>query len=178
VRHLDREPADLSLGVREAITSFGPLLPERKGTVVADLPDGLVAEIHGDSIRQVVFNLLDNAVRYGREGQTIRVSGSRTDDSVRIDVDDEGPGVPLDERVRIFEPFHRGEGSLGTVVVGSGIGLAVVSQIVAAHEGRVWVEDAPTGGARFSFELPALHTALPSHFVDSALDRESAPGVA
>jgi signal transduction histidine kinase len=178
VQQLDREPADLAVGVREAIASFEPLLPERKGRILGDIPDGLIAEIHGDSIRQVVLNLLDNAVRYGREGQTIRVSGAVSDSVVRIDVDDEGPGVPPDERDRIFEPFQRGDRSVGTVVVGSGIGLAVVRQIVAAHDGRVWVEDAPGGGARFSFELPALHTALPIHFSESAKVGGSASGVA
>jgi signal transduction histidine kinase len=178
VQRLDREPADLAVEVREAIVSFRPLLPERKGRIVAEVPDGLVAEIHRDSIRQVVLNLLDNAVRYGREGQTIRVGGARTAEAVRIDVDDEGIGVPLDERDRIFEPFRRGERAVGTVVVGSGIGLAVVSEILEAHDGRVWVEDAPGGGARFSFELPALHTALATHFDDSGPVSGSAAGVA
>ena len=164
VQHIDREPADLGISVREAISSFRPLLPERKGTILAEVPDGLVAEIHEDSIRQVVLNLLDNAARYGREGQTIRVRGSATASTVRIDVEDQGPGVEVEEREKIFEPFHRGSRALGTVVVGSGIGLAVVKQIVAAHEGRVWVEDVQGGGARFSFEVPALHTAMAGHF--------------
>lgn len=175
---VDLEPADLSLHVQEAIASFQPLLPVKKGRLVAELPTGLVAEIHGDSIRQVILNLLDNAVRYGREGQTIRVGGSRGDKSVRIDVDDEGEGVPLGERDRIFEPFRRGEQAVGTVAVGSGIGLAVVRQILAGHGGRIWVEDAPGGGARFSFELPAVHTAVAGHFDDEATGRSGASGVA
>ena len=178
VQQLELESADVSVGVTQAIESFRPLLPARKGTIVAEIPDALYAEVHGDSIRQVVLNLLDNAVRYGREGQTIRVSGSRSAGGIRIDVDDEGPGVPPEERARIFEPFRRGTRAVGTVVVGSGIGLAVVRQILAAHGGRVWVEDAPGGGARFSFELPPSRTARASHFAAETVNQESASGVA
>lgn len=178
VQSLDREPADVSTVVRDAIDSFELLLPAQKGRIVSDLCDGLVAELHADSLRQVVLNLLDNAVRYGPTGQTIRVSGESDGDRIRIVVDDEGPGVRPDERRRIFEPFQRGEQSVGTVVVGSGIGLAVVSEIVAAHDGEVHVEDAPTGGARFVIELPAVHTALPEHFSAPAGAREDTTGAA
>jgi len=178
VQRLDREPADVATVVRDAIQSFAPLLPEQKGRIVGDLPGGLVAEVHEDSLRQVILNLLDNAVRYGPPGQTIRVHGSKAENRIRIVVDDEGPGVPLEERERIFEPFQRGDQSVGTVVVGSGIGLAVVQEIVAAHEGEIRVEDAPDGGARFIVELPTLHTALPKHFSESSDVGRTATGAA
>ena len=115
----------------------------------------------------MVLNLLDNAVRYGPGGQTILVEGKREGGVVRIAVEDEGPGVPMTDRDRIFEPFRRGDHSIGTVVVGSGIGLSVVREIVDAHGGSVWVEDAPGGGARFVFELPELKTARAPHFAQS-----------
>lgn len=178
IQQLDLEPADLATVVRDAIASFEPLLPEHKGRIVAELPDGLVAEVHGDSMRQVVLNLLDNAVRYGPAGQTIHVRGTILDGRVRVEVDDEGPGVPREERERIFEPFQRGGQSVGTVVVGSGIGLAVVREILSAHDGRAWVEDAPGGGARFAFEVPAVRTALPQHFAVPTSDRRTASGAA
>ncbi len=171
-QHLDLEPADLSEGVRRAIESFRPLLPSRRGTLEASLEPGLYAEVHSDSIRQVILNLLDNAVRYGREGQTIVVSCHRTPGGVRVSVADEGPGVPPDERERIFEPFQRGTGAVGTVVVGSGIGLAVVHQLIDAHQGRIWVDDAESGGARFSFELPLACTARSDHF-EASIDASS-----
>lgn len=177
VQQIDREPADVSAVVGDAIESFEPLLPEAKGRIASELEGGLIAEVHADSIRQVVLNLLDNAVRYGREGQTIWVVGTRVGERVRIRVDDEGDGVPPEERDRIFEPFQRGDGSVGTVVVGSGIGLAVVREIVAAHDGRVRVEDAPSGGARFVVELPAVHTALAEHFEEER-ERRRASGAA
>ncbi len=164
VLELDREVVDLSGGLREAIASFEPLLPARKVRIEVDIVDGLVAEAHLDSLRQVVLNLLDNAVRYGPSGQTIRVAARRVDGHVRVTVDDEGPGVPAEERERIFEPFRRGDQSVGTVVVGSGIGLAVVRQIVESHEGSVGVVDAPGGGARFVVEIPAVYTATAGDF--------------
>jgi len=85
----------------------------------------------------------------------VRLGGERTDGHVRLLVEDQGSGVPARERTRIFEPFQRGEGAVGSVVAGSGIGLSVVREIVRAHDGRVWVEEAPSGGARFVVELPA-----------------------
>lgn len=177
IQALDREPTDLAAGVRDAIASFEPLLSTQSATIASEVPDGLVAEIHSDSMRQVVLNLLDNAVRYGPAGQTIRVRGSRDQDHVRIQVDDEGCGVPADERDLIFDAFQRGEGAVGTVVVGSGIGLAVVKEIVTAHHGRTWVEDAPSGGARFVVEIPALHTPLLDQMSPSHEERGSTAGV-
>ena len=165
---LRRERADLADTVREAMTSFERLIPPGKAHLEALLPDRLPAELHVESIRQVVLNLLDNAMRYGPAGQVIRVRGERSGSAVRLSVDDEGPGVATADRERIFEPFLRGEHTLGSVVVGSGIGLSVVREIVAAHEGAVWVEDAPGGGARFVVELPAVHTVGEADYGDSA----------
>jgi signal transduction histidine kinase len=173
-----REPGDLADTVREAISSFERLIPPGKASLEALLPPRLPTELHADSIRQVVLNLLDNAIRYGPPGQVVRVRGERSGSAVRISVDDQGPGVARSDRERIFEPFLRGEQTLGSVVVGSGIGLAVVREIVAAHEGEVWVEDAPGGGARFVVELPALHTACADDFEGRAVGTQGASGVA
>ena len=118
------------------------------------LEPGLVAQLHAESFRQVILNLLDNAVKYGRKGQTVRVTTGVADGRIRIAVEDEGPGVDPAERERIWEPFRRGERAVGSVAVGSGIGLSVVREIVGWHEGAAWVEDAPGGGARFVIDLP------------------------
>lgn len=172
-----RDPVDIAHEVREALTSFEPLVPEGKASFVCDLQEGLLVEANRDSFRQILLNFLDNAVRYGAAGQTVRITSGRVGDGVRIAVEDEGPGVPEAERDRIFEPFQRGERSVGTVVVGSGIGLSVVRDLVDAHDGRAWVEDAPGGGARFVVELPALHTAESRHFRDADSD-STQPGEA
>jgi signal transduction histidine kinase len=82
---------------------------------------------------------------------TLRRSGDR----VRIMVDDEGPGIPSDQRDRVWEPYQRLESAVTAAVAGSGIGLSVVAQLVAMHGGRAWVDSAPGKGARFVVELPS-----------------------
>ncbi|MDQ7810854.1 HAMP domain-containing sensor histidine kinase [Amycolatopsis sp. A133] len=106
-------------------------------------------------IDRVVANLLDNAGHYGGGAVTVHRHGTRA----RIVVDDAGSGVPPALRERIFERFarglHAGRRDAGT---GSGLGLAIVADHVHRHDGRVWVEDRPGGGARFVVELPEAPT--------------------
>jgi signal transduction histidine kinase len=156
---LDREPADLAAETEAVVASFRPLLRPAQAEIEVDAPPGLQAELHRDGFRQVLLNLLDNAVKYGPEGQTVRVTARGRDGTVLLAVEDEGPGIPEGERRAVFEPFRRGRDSLGGVVTGSGIGLSVVREIVAAHDGRVRVEDPEGGrGARFVVEVPRLRT--------------------
>jgi signal transduction histidine kinase len=152
-------PVDVGEGVEDATTSFDALLPTGKARLALASTEGLLAPVHPDSLRQVVLNLLENAVKYGADGQTIRVCVDRRDGFARIAVEDEGPGVPTAERRLIWEPFRRGAAAVGSATAGGGIGLSVVRQIVRAHGGRAWVEDAKRGGARFVVELPALRVA-------------------
>lgn len=158
----ERELVDLGAEVTDAARSFEALVRSGKAHVALDLADGLVAAVHPDSFRQVVLNLLENAAKYGPAGQTIRIRAKRVDAAARIIVDDEGPGVPRAERELIWEPFRRGAGAVGSVAAGGGIGLAVVREIVSAHGGRAWVEDAPGGGARFVVELPTPPSVDPA----------------
>ncbi len=120
--------------------------------------DGRPALIRGDRRRleRVVVNLLDNAERYG--GGAVRVAVGRHGGRLRLEVDDAGPGVPEQFRERVFERFARGSraGQRGGDS-GAGLGLALVAQHVARHDGTVWVEDRPGGGARFVVELPEVH---------------------
>ncbi len=178
VLRIDPEPGDLAETAREAIESFRRLLPSGKAEIVAEFSERLPTELDGDAIRQVVLNLLENAVRYGPAGQKIRVTGSRSAVAVEIAVRDQGPGVPRSDRERIFEPFRRGEHTIGTVAVGSGIGLSVVREIVEAHGGRTWVEEPPEGGARFVVRLPIARTARGEHFVSGPDTESRRPGVA
>ena len=145
--------------VAEVASGFAPLAAAASATVLVALPGGLTARAEPDALRQVLLNLLDNAVRYGPPRQVVRVGGAAHDDAVRLWVDDEGPGVPARDRDRIFAPFvrlardrvvrDRGDGARP----GSGLGLAVVRDLVTLNGGRVWAEDAPGGGARFVVEL-------------------------
>jgi len=111
------------------------------------------AEVDRDKIGTVIANLLSNAIRFSPVGGKIRVRLSRLTEAVRIDLDDEGPGIAFDDRARIFEPFYRGEQQPPQAVRGSGIGLSIVQEYIAAHGGRVQLlPDGP--GAHFRIEIP------------------------
>jgi signal transduction histidine kinase len=144
---------DVAAEACEALEAFEPLAEERGIELHEELQTGTYALVDPRALRQILLNFLDNAAKYGPRGQTISVGAVRTDGWVRLWVDDGGPGVPESERERIWRPFYRIAPDDSTVP-GSGIGLAVVKELVAQHGGRVHVERAPAGGARFVAELP------------------------
>jgi signal transduction histidine kinase len=128
------------------------------GDVAANLDSSAFdAVVAGDKLRlqQVLRNLLENAATYA--GGATAITATAADGRITVWVDDAGPGVPPAERDRIFDRFTRGRsaarrGGHG----GTGLGLALVAEHVRAHGGRIWVTDAPGGGARFAFELPRM----------------------
>jgi signal transduction histidine kinase len=156
-RHEDVSSAsglmDLAVFVREVVESFQPLASSRRAQLALHLPPSEVL-VRGDrgALRQVLLNLLDNAVKFGPAGQTVTIRVAHDGDAAVLTVDDSGPGVPPAERQRIFKAFERGRETHGTG--GAGIGLAVVHEIVTAHHGQVVVENIATGGARFRIMLP------------------------
>ncbi len=104
-------------------------------------------------IRQVVLNLLSNAVRYTEQGQ-VTVWASADEKWLTIQVRDTGPGIDPDDSERIFEPFYRGMTSTSQENIGTGLGLSVCRQLVELHGGKVWLESRPNEGATFAFNLP------------------------
>ena len=106
-------------------------------------------DMMGLALRQ----LLGNAVKYSPPGSTIAISANQTDGTVTIRVRDQGPGIPQNELESIFERFYRGSGTRDSVA-GTGMGLSVARDIINAHQGKLWAENRPEGGAQFSFSLP------------------------
>lgn len=152
---LPAETVDLSAFAAEVTASFEPLAASKRATVLfAPSTEPVPVRADLEALRQVLLNLLDNAVKFGPPGQTVRVSILGTAGECVINVDDEGLGVPADDRVRIFEAFARGTDTRGTG--GAGIGLAIVRDIVHAHDGTVSAGDAPGGGGRFTVRLPLV----------------------
>jgi signal transduction histidine kinase len=125
------------------------------GSVTIDTSAVEPVQLTGDAalLEQVVRNLVQNAAGHAREMVRVSVSTGVGDVAV-LTVDDDGPGVPPDRRDDIFERFVRLDDSRDRVVGGVGLGLAIVSEIVRAHGGRIHVGDSPMGGARFVVELP------------------------
>jgi signal transduction histidine kinase len=123
--------------------------------IETDLPDSAVVVRGWDpGLRMLVGNLVANAVRHG--GPDGRVEVAVTDGPApRLTVDDDGPGIPAEDRERIFEPFTRLDGAAGT---GSGLGLALVAQQAGRHGADVSVEDSPLGGSRFVVTFSAPRT--------------------
>jgi signal transduction histidine kinase len=160
-------PAATALGrlVTDVVESFAPLAAARGVRIEVHAPDGIEAFVDRDMLQQVLLNLLDNAVKYGPDNQTVTVEltdqaqagandaiSGADDGRIAISVSDQGPGVPEPDRLRVWERFWRGRSTNG--VTGTGIGLAVAKEIVVLHGGEIRVEDAPGGGARFVVRLP------------------------
>ncbi|MBW3572744.1 MAG: HAMP domain-containing histidine kinase [Gemmatimonadetes bacterium] len=139
--------------------SFAPLAASRGARLEVAVEAGLVARLDPEAFRQVVLNLLDNAVKYGPRGQVVRVSAAPCGDGrVALAVEDEGPGIEPADRERVWEPFRRGERAIGSAAAGSGIGLSVVREIAGWHGGTSRVEDGARG-ARIVVELPGWAAA-------------------
>ncbi|MDT0277321.1 sensor histidine kinase [Blastococcus goldschmidtiae] len=109
-----------------------------------------------NSLERALRNLLDNADRHA--GGSRRLTVQRLDGTVVVSVDDAGPGVPVEDRERIFERFARGAGAARRSLPGAGLGLAIVSETAVRHGGAAWVADGPEGGARFCLSLPGEPT--------------------
>jgi two-component system phosphate regulon sensor histidine kinase PhoR len=128
---------------------------ERKVQVSNELPPELTARADAERLEQVLFNLVENALKYGHEEGMVRIGGQhREHNFVEVWVQDDGPGVPLAAQPRIFERFYRVDRARSRDTGGTGLGLAIVKHIVLAHGGTVWVNSQPGQGASFHFTLP------------------------
>lgn len=124
------------------------------GTEAPDL--GLV-QMCAPKMGRVIANLVSNALRYTPAGGTVQVTAVRQSGEVVVTVQDSGPGFAPDDLTRVFEQFYRGEEARSRASgSGAGLGLAIARGIVAAHNGRIWAENAPEGGAIVGFSLPAV----------------------
>ncbi|MBL8607543.1 MAG: sensor histidine kinase [Myxococcales bacterium] len=149
---------DVSRAVTDAIQVYR-YRAEREGVEIdLDAPTDLPpARLDDRAVGLAVINLVDNALKYAKGTKTVSVRVQMRGRDIAIAVTDQGPGVPAEERQRIFDRFVRGESTRReSRVRGSGIGLALVKHVAESHGGRAWVEAAPGGGARFLFTIPTL----------------------
>jgi len=147
-------PADLDHEIQDVIELFAPLARARKMILATNLDAHAVVTLDRDALRQILLNLLDNAAKYGPTGQTITVGSEISGGIARIWVEDQGPGIPHEDRRRVWDPYVRLNRSAESATGGSGIGLSVVRELVELHGGRTRAEGTPSGGARVLVELP------------------------
>lgn len=149
------QTVSLTSTVADALAAFETLATAHGNTIVSEVQPNV--DVRGDvaGIRNALFNVLDNAVRYGGAGQPIHVSLVRAGVEAEVIVDDEGPGIPKKDRERVFERYVRLTSAFGPeAAAGSGIGLSIVHEIMTFHGGRVGIESAPGGGARVRLTWP------------------------
>ncbi|HJR61141.1 MAG TPA: HAMP domain-containing sensor histidine kinase [Vicinamibacterales bacterium] len=149
---ISRESARLAPIIADVAESFAPLAAARQTRLTMVVDETVNGSVDGGALRQILLNLLDNAVKYGPAGQNVTVTLRLVDDTMRLSVEDEGPGVDPRDSDRIWQPFNR-LAHPGNATGGTGIGLAIVRQLTDLHGGRAWVEPAARG-ARFVVEIP------------------------
>ncbi|HEY7562440.1 MAG TPA: PAS domain S-box protein [Gaiellaceae bacterium] len=147
------DPGDLVERVVESAREHGPPGITLE-TVVGDPLPSVAAD--RDRVRQVLVNLVENAMKYSPDGGRIEVGVEASEGSISFHVRDEGLGIPDDEQARIFEKFYRLDPEMTRGIGGTGLGLYICSELVERMDGRIWVESREGTGSTFSFELPAV----------------------
>jgi PAS domain S-box-containing protein len=153
---------DVGVLVTEVVRTAEHTLATGGHRFVLELPpEPLEVDADREKLRQIVTDLVENAVKYSPEGGTVTVSASRRDDVVEVRVDDEGIGVPESERELIFRKFHRAASeSRDLSSGGTGLGLFIARELLAAMRGRIWVRPREERGSSFVFTLPLAGQAV------------------
>jgi signal transduction histidine kinase len=159
IESMAKEERELAPLIHEIVDDCASVVQGEQARFECRLCPGLSASVDSDALRQIVINLLDNALKYGPKQQVVIVGLEHCDGMARVFVDDEGPGIPPADRKRVFKHFQRLERDRQSAIAGTGIGLSVVRDLVIRHGGRYSVVTGDRGGARFVVELPLVAAA-------------------
>lgn len=146
-----REPVDVADVADAAVQAAGRRHPNHTFTLAAPADEDAVVHGWPDGLRIAIDNLVENGARHGRANGVVATSVERRDGEVVVTVDDDGPGIPPEERRAVLQRFTRGRSAQGT---GSGLGLALVARQAALHGGAIEISQAPLGGARLQLRFP------------------------
>jgi two-component system phosphate regulon sensor histidine kinase PhoR len=150
------EPISVRVAVQEAMDDFAERSQARGINMVNETATAIVVQADPERLRQVLSNLFDNAIKYGRPGGEVRARARHLGDGrIEVTVADDGPGIPVESQPRIFERFYRADRARSREQGGTGLGLAIVKHVVQAHGGDVRVASEPGRGSAFTFTLPA-----------------------
>ncbi len=150
---LDMEPVPLGLSLRRAAAALETQAIEKGVDVTIEPCGDLKAQAHAKGLDQVLFNLVENAVKYTQDGGNVHLRGVLEDEMARIEVEDDGPGIELRFRGRLFERFFRVDKGRSREMGGTGLGLAIVKHLVTAMGGQVGMRPAKDGGSIFWVDL-------------------------
>lgn len=151
----NRQPLDLHGLVKGVVAILQPRAAEKNLTIKTDMPDNLpVVQGDPDMISQVLINLIDNAVSYTPPGGEVRINAGIEENELKVDIHDNGIGIPPESLSRVFERFYRVDKARSREQGGTGLGLSIVKHIIDAHDGSVQVESKVGHGSTFSFLLP------------------------
>jgi two-component system phosphate regulon sensor histidine kinase PhoR len=155
---LRREPLSLPALTSEIAQDFAAASAARSIRISVESPAGVLVEADRRRLGQVIRNLLDNAIKFSREGGTVRLTCGRDAEGAFFSITDEGPGIPRAEQERIFQRFYQIDRSRSKARPGTGLGLAIVKHLVQLHGGRVEVESEVGRGSTFRVRLPEAET--------------------
>jgi signal transduction histidine kinase len=152
---LDKSSVSLTDLISDTIKGFSPICEQKQVQLVGQVgPDLEAVTMDASRIGRVLLNLVNNALQHTPSGGRIDVQASVGSGEVTVTVTDSGPGFNPDDLPRVFERFYRGEQARSRATGGAGLGLAIASGIVTAHDGRIWAENAEEGGAVVGFTIP------------------------
>jgi signal transduction histidine kinase len=159
-QHVSIVPIELAPLLEQIVSWYTPIAEAKGVRFCMRVPDGLAAWGHTPSLRRALHEVVDNAVRYGESG-TVTLAAALSDGLAVVSITDQGPGIPYDERDRIFETFYRGSGTRAlSATPGAGLGLSIARRDVEALGGRIWIEHSGPSGSTMCVALraaPALY---------------------
>ncbi len=159
---LNIHPLDLGALARRVAEELRGRAEKRNVTFAIDAPEPTQVLADGDRLHQALFNLFDNAIKYGGENSTVTVTArSAGNNLTELSVTDQGPGIPPEAIERIFERFYRVDRARSREQGGTGLGLSIVKHIIQSHGGEVWARNSGDGGASFHLTLPAESATAP-----------------
>jgi two-component system phosphate regulon sensor histidine kinase PhoR len=152
---MNLQPVDLREQTQHVMDDLHSRADEKQIRLDNAVPNGLSARADADRLQQVLFNLVENAIKYGRNQGSVAIGGKDTGDGkVEMWVRDDGPGIPAESRERVFERFYRVDRARARESGGTGLGLSIVKHIIQAHGGEVWLKSDLGSGTTFHFTLP------------------------
>lgn len=151
---IERQRMHLAALVLRVLDELAPKARARSVTLTSTVPESTTIFADAGRMQQVLVNLVENAINYGREGGAVTVAAVPDERETVVSVCDNGPGIPPEARERVFERFYRLDKARSRERGGTGLGLSIVKHIALAHGGRVWVTEAPGGGACFCVAIP------------------------